>query len=376
MKYGRAVILAAGLFSASAFAQSSVTLYGVLDTGVEYVSHANAAGGYVVRMPGITGELPSRWGMRGSEDLGSGLKASFVLESGFNLRGGDSGQGGRLFGRQAWVGLEGPWGALSFGRQYTMTYWAISDADILGPDIYGIGALDAYIPNARSDNTIVYKGKFRGVTIGASWSFGRDSTGTGNSPGQGTCAGQVPGDVNQCRQWSAMLKYDGAYFGVATAYDEQRGGTNAAANFFDGVVPFKTSSSGDKDARLQANGYVNVAGVKLGAGWLGRRVESDAPGGDVHSDLFFIGAQYYVTPAFALDGEAYRVLVEQHNARATMASMRATYFLSKRTAVYGNVAYLWNSAHARYSVSAGGGGTTPAPGVGQLGAIVGMRHTF
>ncbi|TCG00615.1 hypothetical protein BZM26_12335 [Paraburkholderia strydomiana] len=376
MKYGRAVILAAGLFSASAFAQSSVTLYGVLDTGVEYVSHANAAGGYVVRMPGITGELPSRWGMRGSEDLGSGLKASFVLESGFNLRGGDSGQGGRLFGRQAWVGLEGPWGALSFGRQYTMTYWAISDADILGPDIYGIGALDAYIPNARSDNTIVYKGKFRGVTIGASWSFGRDSTGTGNSPGQGTCAGQVPGDVNQCRQWSAMLKYDGTYFGVATAYDEQRGGTNAAASFFDGVVPFKTSSSGDKDARLQANGYVNVAGVKLGAGWLGRRVESDAPGGDVHSDLFFVGAQYYVTPAFALDGEAYRVLVEQHNARATMASMRATYFLSKRTTVYGNVAYLWNSAHARYSVSAGGGGTTPAPGVGQLGAIVGMRHTF
>ncbi|MFM0687961.1 porin [Paraburkholderia strydomiana] len=376
MKYGRAVILAAGLFSASAFAQSSVTLYGVLDTGVEYVSHASAAGGYVVRMPGITGELPSRWGMRGSEDLGSGLKASFVLESGFNLRGGDSGQGGRLFGRQAWVGLEGPWGALSFGRQYTMTYWAISDADILGPDIYGIGALDAYIPNARSDNTIVYKGKFRGVTIGASWSFGRDSTGTGNSPGQGTCAGQVAGDVNQCRQWSAMLKYDGTYFGVATAYDEQRGGTNAAASFFDGVVPFKTSSSGDKDARLQANGYVNVAGVKLGAGWLGRRVESDAPGGDVHSDLFFVGAQYYVTPAFALDGEAYRVLVEQHNARATMASMRATYFLSKRTAVYGNVAYLWNSAHARYSVSAGGGGTTPAPGVGQLGAIVGMRHTF
>ncbi|MBT2793873.1 porin [Paraburkholderia strydomiana] len=376
MKYGRAVILAVGLFSASAFAQSSVSLYGVLDTGVEYVSHANAAGGHVVRMPGITGELPSRWGMRGSEDLGSGLKASFVLESGFNMRGGDSGQGGRLFGRQAWVGLEGPWGALSFGRQYTMTYWAISDADILGPDIYGIGALDAYIPNARSDNTIVYKGKFHGLTIGASWSFGRDSTGTGNSPGQGTCAGQVPGDVNQCRQWSAMLKYDSTYFGVATAYDEQRGGTNAAANFFDGVVPFKTSSSGDKDARLQANGYVNVAGVKLGAGWLGRRVESDAPGGDVHSDLFFIGAQYYVTPAFALDGEAYRVLVEQHNARATMASMRATYFLSKRTAVYGNVAYLWNSAHARYSVSAGGGGTTPAPGVGQLGAIVGMRHTF
>jgi len=376
MGYGRLAACAAGFVSVSAFAQSSVTLYGVLDTGIEYVSHANAAGGHLIRMPGITGELPSRWGMRGVEALGGTLRATFVLESGFNPRAGDAGQGGRLFGRQAWVGMEGPWGALSFGRQYTMTYWAMSDADILGPDIYGIGALDAYVPNARSDNTIVYKGKFYGVTIGASWSFGRDGAGTGNSPGQGTCAGQVPGDVNQCRQWSAMVKYDGTYFGVATAYDEQRGGTNAAANFFDGVAPFRTSSGSDKDARVQANGYVNVAGVKLGAGWLGRRVQSNVPGGDVRSNLFFVGAQYYVTPTFALDGEAYRVVVQQHDARATMASLRATYFLSKRTAVYGNVAYLWNSAHARYSVSAGGGGTTPAQGVGQMGAMMGVRHMF
>lgn len=376
MKYGRVVALAAGLLSASAFAQSSVTLYGVLDTGIEYVSHANAAGDHVIRMPGITGELPSRWGIRGAEDLGGGLKAVFILESGFNLRGGDSGQGGRLFGRQALVGLEGPWGSLTFGRQYTMSYWAMSDADILGPDIYGIGALDAFLPNARSDNTAVYKGKFYGFTFGASWSFGRDGAGTGNSPGQGTCAGQVPGDVNQCREWSAMLKYDGTYFGVATAYDEQRGGTNAAANFFDGVAPFAIHGSGDKDARLQANGYVNVAGVKLGGGWIGRRVESNGPGGDVRSNLFYLGAQYYVTPTLAVDGEAYRVVVQQQDARATLASLRATYFLSKRTAVYGNVAYLWNSAHARYSVSAGGGGTTPAAGVGQLGAIVGVRHSF
>lgn len=376
MRYGRISAVAIGMCSSAAFAQSSVTLYGVLDTGIEYVSHANAAGDHVIRMPGITGEFPSRWGMRGSEDLGGGQKAVFVLESGFNVRGGDSGQGGRLFGRQAFVGFEGPWGSLNFGRQYTMTYWAMSDSDILGPDIYGIGSLDAFIPNARSDNTVVYKGKFHGFTLGATYSFGRDSAGTGNSPGQGTCAGQVPGDASQCREWSAMLKYDGAFFGVATAYDEQRGGVNAAANFFNGIAPFPITASSDKDARVQANGYINVAGVKVGGGWVGRRVESSGPGGSVRSNLFYLGAQYYVTPAFAIDGEAYRVVVEQQDARATMASVRATYFLSQRTAVYGNVAYLWNSDHARYSVSAGGGGTTPAPGIGQLGAIVGIRHLF
>ena len=94
--------------TSTAFAQSSVTLYGIIDTGVEYVSHANANGDSVIRMPGITGEYPSRWGLRGSEDLGGGYAAQFVLESGFNVRAGDLGQGGRLFGRQAWTGLEQP----------------------------------------------------------------------------------------------------------------------------------------------------------------------------------------------------------------------------------------------------------------------------
>ncbi len=69
-------------FATSGFAQGSVTLYGILDTGVEYVSHANSAGKGVVRMPAITGELPSRWGLRGSEDLGGGYKAVFPSRRG------------------------------------------------------------------------------------------------------------------------------------------------------------------------------------------------------------------------------------------------------------------------------------------------------
>ncbi|KWO35526.1 hypothetical protein WT97_30700 [Burkholderia sp. MSMB1459WGS] len=58
-----------------------MTLYGILDTGVEYVSHANTQGKGIVRMPSITGELPSRWGLRGAEDLGGGYKAAQVLNS-------------------------------------------------------------------------------------------------------------------------------------------------------------------------------------------------------------------------------------------------------------------------------------------------------
>src|SRR5260370_41706556 len=118
-----------------------------------------------------------------------------------------------------------------------MTYGAMADSDILGPDIYGSGSLDWYLPNARSDNTIGYKGTFHGLTFGATYSNGRDSAGTGNSPGQGTCEGPVAGNGTQCRQWSAMLRYDTASFGVAAAYDEQPGGPSALANFFNGIPP-------------------------------------------------------------------------------------------------------------------------------------------
>ena len=363
--------------STTALAQSSVTLYGIVDTGVEYVSHANAAGGHVFRMPAVTGELPSRWGLRGTEDLGGGYSAVFTLESGFNVRDGSSGQGGRLFGRQAFVGLKGPYGTMAFGRQYTMTYLALQGADIIGPDIYGMGSLDAYVPNARADNSVTYMGTYKGFTLGAGYSFGRDSAGTGNSPGQGTCAGSVAGHPTECRDWSVMLKYDAPNFGVAASYEEQRGGTNAQANFFDGVAPTPLGNAADKDARTHVSAYAQYAGARLGAGWLGRRVVTDSPAvPNVRSDLFFVGASYFVTPAFLVDGEVFRIVNSVHDSRATMGALRTTYLLSKRSSVYAQAAYLANSAKARYSVSGGGGGTTPAAGIGQTGVMVGIKHAF
>ncbi|RKE39018.1 putative porin [Paraburkholderia sp. BL23I1N1] len=319
---GRAMLLCAA--AGTAHAQSSVTLYGLLDTGVEFLTHANAKGDRVVRMPAITGVYPSRWGLKGAEDLGGGLKATFVLESGFGVDNGSSLQGGRLFGRQAWVGLAGRYGTLSFGRQYTMTTWALADNDILGPDIYGIGSLDSYIPNARADNSVAYKVTMGQFTAGAAYSFGRDAAGTGNSPGQKwTCAGSVAGDFRQCTDWSALLKYDAGSFGVAASYEEQRGGTNAAFNFFDGVAPAPFTGSGGKDARAQANAYVKLFGVKLDAGWLGRHVSTgSASVASVHSNLFFAGAQYFITPFVELDGEAFRIINDQHDSRATMATLR------------------------------------------------------
>ena len=185
-----AVMVAAMAVAPVALAQTpGVTLFGIIDTGVEYVTDVGSAGQGLWRVPTQTGTVASRVGVRGSENLGGGLRAEFVIENGFAPDMGTAAQGGRLFGRQAWVGLSGPWGTVSLGRQYTMLFWSLLDADLLGPNMYSSGSLDSYIPNARADNAIAYRGKFGGLTLGATWSFGRDAVNAGPSPGGTNCAG-------------------------------------------------------------------------------------------------------------------------------------------------------------------------------------------
>lgn len=106
-------------------------------------------------MPSVTVSFPSRLGFKGTEDLGRDLKAIFVLETGFSPNTSLQGQG-RLFGRQVYVGLKNTYGTLMFGRQVNMTYPSILKADVMGPNIHGIGSLDGYLPNFRSDNAIAF----------------------------------------------------------------------------------------------------------------------------------------------------------------------------------------------------------------------------
>ncbi len=102
----------------ASYAQSSVTLYGIIDGGVTYVS--NAGGSHQVKFDdGVS--YGNRWGVKGTEDLGGGLKAVFKLESGFHLGNGQISNGGSLFGRQAYVGIQSDWGTLTFGNQIDMT---------------------------------------------------------------------------------------------------------------------------------------------------------------------------------------------------------------------------------------------------------------
>lgn len=123
MKKTLIALAALGAMAGVAHAQSSVTLYGIADVWLGQTSSKTTTAGVEVKQPSQTainsgGLNGSRWGLRGSEDLGGGLKAVFQLESGFDISTGANTQGA-LFGRQAFVGLSGGFGTVSLGRQYT-----------------------------------------------------------------------------------------------------------------------------------------------------------------------------------------------------------------------------------------------------------------
>ena len=361
-----AVMVAAMAVAPVALAQTpGVTLFGIIDTGVEYVTDVGSAGQGLWRVPTQTGTVASRVGVRGSENLGGGLRAEFVIENGFAPDMGTAAQGGRLFGRQAWVGLSGPWGTVSLGRQYTMLFWSLLDADLLGPNMYSSGSLDSYIPNARADNAIAYRGKFGGLTLGATWSFGRDAVNAGPSPGGTNCAGETPGNARQCRGWSALAKFDAAGGGVALAIDELRGGPGAFAGL----------TSADKvDRRISANGYVNFGNTRV-AGGLVRRSNDGAPAAR-RSDLWYAGVAHKLTPAITLEGQGYRLDYAANNDAALLFAARAQYAFSRRTSGYVTVGTIDNDGSLALSVSGGAPGSSPVAGGSQQGVMVGVRHAF
>ncbi|MBI3730101.1 MAG: porin [Burkholderiales bacterium] len=106
-------------FSGAAFAQSSVVVYGIVDAGFQSLDNGTPAGRFNKLQSGQ--ENGSRVGFKGTEDLGGGLKANFVLEMGLNVDDGSSAQG-RTFGRRSTVGLSGDFGTVDLGRDKTPTF--------------------------------------------------------------------------------------------------------------------------------------------------------------------------------------------------------------------------------------------------------------
>ncbi|KAJ3472774.1 hypothetical protein NLI96_g13260 [Meripilus lineatus] len=174
-----------GVLSHASFAQNSVTLYGIIDVGITYANNSNGKSLWTTQSGVAQG---SRWGLKGTEDLGGGLKAIFQIENGFNAFNGKLGQGGLEFGRQAYVGLAtDTWGTVTFGRQYDPIVDLVQPATMNGNG----GAFFSHpsdIDNSdngfRVNNAVKYvtptfkglSGEFMYAFGGAAGQFGQKST--------------------------------------------------------------------------------------------------------------------------------------------------------------------------------------------------------
>jgi predicted porin len=146
------IALAVLATSGAAMAQSSVTLYGVADIGYVHEDNGSAS---VNRFD--SGNLNGgRWGLKGTEDLGGGLNALFVLEAGYNIDTGAQADAARLFNRQSFVGFSGGFGTVKLGRQKNPVYNSSDVFDPFGDALAGDSARLLNYQGNRTDNTITY----------------------------------------------------------------------------------------------------------------------------------------------------------------------------------------------------------------------------
>ncbi|HZX28776.1 MAG TPA: porin [Telluria sp.] len=352
--YKRALALALGAAfaaAAPAHAQSTnVTIYGLMDAGVEYINHANATDASQVRVIS-GGKNTSRWGLRGSEDLGGGLKAVFNLEGGILLDTGNA--DGALFKRQANIGLEGGFGRVVIGRSFTTTYdlviqfdpmgfapnysWATS-GPATGPSKYGM--------TTAFDNLVKYTYKKDGVMVGATVGLGEQNTAQEGRK-------YAVGGAYKFGKLNTMLSYE-AINGVnvaATGRHDEISAIHAGADYRDGKW------------RVAAG----LRSYKL--------VSGKAATADVKADTTWAGVSYMPAP-YTITGAVYHVNVKNvasgQDADPTMIVARVMKALSKRTDLYLSVAHVSSKNGKLTGLSRDDAGFADT----QTGITAGIQHRF
>lgn len=226
-------LLAAALlagFAGAASAQSSVTLYGVVDGGLRYqqVSRSNLDG--VNNFGAAYGQQSgNRFGMKGVESLGNGNNAIFMIEAGFDLGNGMGQQGGRLFGRQSWMGVQNnAWGEVRLGRMVSLT----TDYLVNAVDPFGAGFGQLNMGNAftsgntlRLDNVLMYKTPtMSGFQAGVGYSFATGLTSNGGVTGYNFATN------NNTRQLTLGVKYANGPIYAAASYEKAYAADTTAQN--------------------------------------------------------------------------------------------------------------------------------------------------
>ncbi|HYS64724.1 MAG TPA: porin [Paraburkholderia sp.] len=391
---------ALGLVALGAHAQSSVTLYGIVDAGIGYQSSqtslgSTSGGRSVVKM--VNGVWAgSRFGLKGGEDLGGGTKAIFQLEQGFNSATGAQGVSGLAFNRQAWVGVTNPtYGTLTAGRQYTAYYTLLSP---YSPTTWLTGAYGAHPGDIdsldtlyRANNSLVYTSpKFYGFTASGSYSVGG-----------------VPGSLNAGSTWSAALQYLNGPFGIAAGFQRINNSTPGGGAW----GADSTTSNNGAQAGVSGinNGYQTAQAQQRVAVTGGYAFNSQWDVSFSYSNVQYIpgvnskfrsqatfntaGAVVHFKPLTALDlaaGYSYTRATESNgissSARYQQFNLSQYYSLSKRTGLYALEAYQRASGQTigtngtsiiNATADIGDGqNSAPSSSRSQFAAGVGIIHRF
>ncbi|AJX14518.1 porin [Burkholderia ubonensis] len=381
----RGVVISSGIgavfavAASPAFAQRSVTLYGLVDTAIRYQTNAGPDGRDLIGMT-VGPETHSRWGLRGSEDLGGGLSAVFRLENGFELGDGKLHVANTLFSRQAYVGLSSNrYGTLTFGNQYAPLYDTMGDT--FDPLTVGNYWQDSWMYNGIGNfltvpNSVKYQFSYNGFSVDAIYGFGNHA---------------------------GAMGLDSTY-GVELTY--VHGPASINAGFHQTSVSSLNGSSvnGAKVNFVHVSGAYQVApAVRLLAGWLHGQDKTGTTDFNMQQagaptlragspnridDTFYVGANWQATAPLLITvagnyGHARNAERLDGTLGAginTSATVLAEYELSKHTEVYGTV----DVARGNGAFAADyPGATNPATGrvdqigrTNNVGAAIGLRQMF
>ncbi|CAB3674408.1 porin [Paraburkholderia phenoliruptrix] len=381
MKKTLMVAALSGVFATAAHAQSSVTLYGLIDAGITYTNNQHGHSNWQQTSGSVNG---SRWGLRGAEDLGGGLKAIFTLENGFGINDGSLKQGGREFGRQAFVGLSSTqFGAVTLGRQYDSVVDFVGPLALTGTQYGGTQFAHPFdndnLNNSfRVNNSVKYtSANYGGLKFGGMYGFSNQADGFANN-----------------RAYSAGASYNWGGLNVGAAYLQlnSNGATGAAAAFNSGGA---VSSDNTFFARRQqtwgagANyafgpatvglvySQTNLTGLAgIGAGASGQTGGIAFGGGSAHFQNFEANARYALTPAVSIAGSYTYTRASLAGTRPhwNQFNLQTAYALSKRTDVYLQGEYQQVNENA--IVGADINGLAASSNNKQVAVTAGLRHRF
>ncbi|MYN41930.1 porin [Duganella sp. FT109W] len=352
-----ALITLALLAPLSALAQTEV--YGVVDAGVVADGGCRSDCTRTRVDSGI--DSGSRLGVRGREDLGNGTAAVYTVEAGFLNDTGVSDQHGRLFGRQAFVGLDGPLGLVTLGRQYNLVYTTLTDvADPFHGGMAGSAANLVGYTTKRYDNTIKYTSpRSRSGLIGSViYSFGESPFNSKVNRAYGATIGYEKGRVNLSITHQRKDNLLDAT-GTTPAVDQSASNSLVAANVdfgrFVGYAAYGHSKGDGSSQWDETNPYGAVA----------QRDPSTNSRDVLLGVAVPMGATTLLASVIHKDDRGLA------NRDANQIAIGASYALSKRTNVYTSVAKIQNRNGAGYTV-----GNASNRGSGDRAINIGLRHAF